>query len=193
MRSSIPVDEKEWSADEKDWFAAVGVLAIYWADMETMLDVYIHIMLLHPSIFDPKQPSQSLEISFNKRIRLWKDTVVRLPFGKKRIQHSLDLADRARTARNHRDLLLHGATYKAPDGRFMAHHWPKKQDQEVQRLHYPAERVMGIAKEIRNVHIDILGSIAKISGELARRYARKSGKPVRPRGSYPTPATPDKP
>lgn len=146
--------------DDREWLAAVGLLAVYWADLEIVIDTYIATMIVHPSTYSLSYPSvdtdKALDITFNRRIRLWKDAVALLPVQDGLRRESFELADRARNARNHRDIFLHGETRRDAKGRMTANHLPRKRDQKVQYVPYPPEKVLQIAGEILDIQASVI-------------------------------------
>lgn len=146
--------------EDREWLAAVGLLAVYWADLEIMMDTYIATMIVHPSAHSPRDPSvdtdKALDITFNRRIRKWKDTVALLPMEDDLKTQSLELAERARNARNHRDMLLHGETRRDTKGLMTANYLPRKRGQRVQYVPYPPEKVLKVAGEILDIHASII-------------------------------------
>jgi hypothetical protein len=133
-----------------------------------------------------------MNMTFNKRIRFWKDKVVTLDLPKAEIEHSLELADRARTARNHRDLLLHGMCYKAPDGRRMAFSFSAKVD-KPQHIPVSEEKILKIAREIRVATVDVLSHLQKVAILGQRTLQERYGVKAPPRANRPKPSTPRKP
>ena len=145
--------------EDREWLAAVGLLAVYWADLEIMMDTYIATMIVHPSTYSLGDPSvdtdKELDITFNRRIRMWKDALALLPVQDDLKTQSLELAERARNARNHRDILLHGETRRDAKGRMTANHLPRKRGQKIQYVPYPPEKILKIAGEILDIHASV--------------------------------------
>jgi hypothetical protein len=158
--------------DDREWLAAVGLLAVYWADLEIVMDTYIATMIVHPSTYSLGDPSvdtdKALDITFNRRIRMWKDAVALLPVQEDLKRESLEVADRARNARNHRDILLHGETRRDAGGRMTANHLPRKRGQKVQYVPYPPEKVLKIAGEILDIQASVTDLVIRTIATLLK-------------------------
>jgi len=158
--------------DDREWLAAVGLLAVYWADLEIVMDTYIATMIVHPSTYSLGDPSadtdESLDITFNRRIRMWKDAVALLPVQEDLKRESLEVADRARNARNHRDILLHGETRRDAEGRMTANHLARKRGQKVQYVPYPPEKVLKIAGEILDIQASVTDLMIRTMATLLK-------------------------
>jgi hypothetical protein len=165
--------------EDVEWLAAVGLLAVYWADFENIMDAHIAVMLVQPSAShiapNAKDTQEALEITFNKRIRMWKDLADALPLDPELKQRNLALADRAREARNHRDLLLHGMTRRHPDGQMKANHLPRKEKQEPQHIPYPPSKVLAVAGEILDLEASVTHLMVQTMSALLESSEKKSG------------------
>jgi hypothetical protein len=164
--------------EDREWLAAVGLMTVYWADLEIMMDTYIAVLISHPDstlIDRPIDTQTALDITFNKRIRLWKDTIAELPLDQTTKTQSLELAERARDARNHRDILVHGMTRRRPDGTMVANHLPRKKGQKVQHIPYPPEKILKIAGEIIGVQADIILLMTRMMALIVETSEKRRG------------------
>lgn len=152
-----------------------------------------HILQMHhyPPRGEDFKPLD-IAITFNKRIRLWKDMVAKIPLPKESKDRNIELADRARTARNHRDLLLHGLIDKTKDGRVTAIR-PNAKAKKIQRIPITEAETLNVAEEILLATSDILSAIVEVNALLRAAFLQKSDEEDRLRGSRPSPSTPDKP
>jgi hypothetical protein len=176
--------------EEKGWLAAVGLMAIHWAVFESMMDGYLKVIATFPLEMG-RQDIPSMNITFNKRIRFWKEHVLTLDLPQPTIKKSLTLADRARTARNHRDLLLHGMSYKAPDGRYMAIYTRAKGKE--QHIPVSEQKILKVAHEIRVATADIFEHLEIVSRFALKTLQERYGVQAPPRANRQSPSTPDKP
>jgi hypothetical protein len=165
--------------EDVEWLAAIGLLAVYWADFENMMDTYLAVMLVHPSAShiapNAKDTQEALEITFNKRIRMWKDLMDVVPLDATFKGRNLALADRAREARNQRDLLLHGETRRHPDGQMKALHPPRKHGQKLQHIPYPPSKVLAVAGEILDLNASVTHLMVQTMQALLESSGKKSG------------------
>lgn len=147
--------------EDRGWLSAVGLIAVRWAQCEMLIDSFIRGLVA--SNLGSNTHTQPIDMAFSKRIRLWKDTVEALPLDPslKAVSHAL--ADKARNARNDRDLLVHGYTYKRASGKYMAMHFPKHPGIPQPR-EYSEQDALDLAAEILSLTSALLEHMEKVHG-----------------------------
>lgn len=144
-------------------------MSIYWGTCELTVVPILGILSIAAELSEDEQP-ESLDMTFNRQIGFWKDTAKKLK-NPELAAKSLKLAEKARTYRNHRDLLVHGIVTHDSKGEYFATPMSSKKTKKrgTQKVPVPTSKILKNASETRALTRELLHHLGSIAA-----YARTS-------------------